>query len=61
MNDYAGATWLLFLSGDLYHFRGERTLDTYPNFEVSLDETRASRASVEEFHRDYGCRTLDPT
>ena len=44
----------LFLSGDLYHFRGERTLDTYPNFEVSLDETRASRASVEEFIETTG-------
>ena len=44
----------LFLSGDLYHFRGERTLDTYPNFEVSLEQTRASRKSVEEFLESTG-------
>lgn len=44
----------LFLSGDLYHFRGERTFDTYPNFEVSLEQTRDSRALVEEFLETTG-------
>ena len=41
----------VFLSGDLYHFCGERTFDTYPNFEVSLEQTRASRESVEDLLR----------
>ncbi len=47
-------TGRLLLSGDLYHFRGERTLDTYPNFEVNLDQTRTSRQSVEEFLQSSG-------
>ncbi len=44
----------LFLSGDLYHFSGERTFDTYPNFEVNLEQTVESRASTEEFLESTG-------
>ena len=37
------------LSGDLYHYTQERTLERLPTFEFSEEQTRASRASVEEF------------
>ncbi|MGH9679853.1 MAG: N-acyl homoserine lactonase family protein, partial [Candidatus Acidiferrales bacterium] len=37
------------LSGDLYHYPAEMTLDRVPTFEFSADETRASRKSVDAF------------
>ena len=37
------------LSGDLYHYPAEKTLDRVPTFEFSQDQTRASRVSVEAF------------
>jgi len=37
------------LSGDLYHYPQERTLGRLPTFEVSQDQTRASRASLDAF------------
>ena len=37
----------VLLSGDLYHYPAERTLDRLPNFEASREETIASRESVE--------------
>jgi glyoxylase-like metal-dependent hydrolase (beta-lactamase superfamily II) len=37
------------LSGDLYHYPQERSMARYPTFEFNLDQTRASRASLEAF------------
>ncbi len=39
----------VLLSGDLYHYPQERTLDRYPNFEVNEAQTRAARRDVEAF------------
>jgi glyoxylase-like metal-dependent hydrolase (beta-lactamase superfamily II) len=39
----------VLLSGDLYHYSQERTLDRLPTFEFSEEQTRASRKAVEEF------------
>ena len=36
------------LSGDLYHYPAERTLNRLPTFEVSEAETQAARAEVEQ-------------
>jgi glyoxylase-like metal-dependent hydrolase (beta-lactamase superfamily II) len=37
------------LSGDLYHYPAERTLNRLPTFEVSESETAAARAELEGF------------
>jgi N-acyl homoserine lactone hydrolase len=37
------------LSGDLYHYPAEMTLDRVPTFEFNAEETRASRKSVDAF------------
>lgn len=37
------------LSGDLYHYPEERTLNRLPTFEVSEEQTAASRRSLEAF------------
>lgn len=37
------------LSGDLYHYPEERSLDRFPVSEFNMEQTRASRAAVEEF------------
>jgi glyoxylase-like metal-dependent hydrolase (beta-lactamase superfamily II) len=42
------------LSGDLYHFPQERTLDKVPTFEFNKDQTRASRAALEAFMKLAG-------
>jgi N-acyl homoserine lactone hydrolase len=39
------------LSGDLYHYPAERTLNRLPTFEVSEAETQAARAELEQFLR----------
>ena len=39
----------VLLSGDLYHYPQERTLDRLPTFEFNEDQTRAARKSVETF------------
>jgi len=44
------------LSGDLYHYEAERTLDKVPTFEFDADQTRASRVSVEQFLERTGAR-----
>jgi N-acyl homoserine lactone hydrolase len=36
------------LSGDLYHYPEERTLNRLPTFDISEAQTAASRAEVEE-------------
>ena len=37
------------LSGDLYHYTAEKTLDRVPTFEFSQDQTRASRKTIDAF------------
>ena len=37
------------LSGDLYHYPQERTMNRLPTFEFNEEQTRASRKAVEEF------------
>jgi N-acyl homoserine lactone hydrolase len=37
------------LSGDLYHYPAEKTLDRTPTFDFSPDQTRASRREVDAF------------
>jgi glyoxylase-like metal-dependent hydrolase (beta-lactamase superfamily II) len=37
------------LSGDLYHYQQERTMDRYPTFEFDQKQTRAARAALETF------------
>jgi glyoxylase-like metal-dependent hydrolase (beta-lactamase superfamily II) len=37
------------LSGDLYHYAAERTMNRYPTFELNVEQTRASRAALETF------------
>ena len=39
----------VLLSGDLYHYPAERTLNRLPTFEVSEAETRAAREETERF------------
>lgn len=46
----------VLLSGDLYHYPQERTLDRYPNFEVSVAQTRTARRDVEAFLTRTGAR-----
>jgi N-acyl homoserine lactone hydrolase len=42
------------LSGDLYHYPAERALGRLPTFEVSEEQTKASRADVEAFLKRTG-------
>jgi hypothetical protein len=42
------------LSGDLYHYPEERTLDRLPTFEFNEAQTRAARMAVEAFLKKTG-------
>jgi glyoxylase-like metal-dependent hydrolase (beta-lactamase superfamily II) len=44
----------VLLSGDLYHFPQERTLDRVPGFDSDPAQTRRSRKEIEEFLRTTG-------
>lgn len=44
------------LSGDLYHYPAERTLNRLPTFEVSEADTQASRDELERFLRRTGAQ-----
>jgi N-acyl homoserine lactone hydrolase len=44
------------LSGDLYHYPAEKTLDRVPTFEFNQEQTRASRASVDAFLKKTGAQ-----
>jgi N-acyl homoserine lactone hydrolase len=39
----------IVLSGDLYHFAEERTLNRYPTFEFDQEQTRLARIEVDKF------------
>jgi glyoxylase-like metal-dependent hydrolase (beta-lactamase superfamily II) len=44
----------VLLSGDLYHFPQERTLNRFPVFEFDKDQTRRTRREIEEFLKATG-------
>jgi N-acyl homoserine lactone hydrolase len=44
------------LSGDLYHYPAERTLNRLPTFEVSEAETQAARTELEDFLKRTGAQ-----
>ena len=44
------------LSGDLYHYPAEKTLDRVPTFEFSAEQTRASRVEVDAFLKKTGAQ-----
>jgi glyoxylase-like metal-dependent hydrolase (beta-lactamase superfamily II) len=46
----------VLLSGDLYHYPQERTMNRYPTFEFNEEQTRASRAGVEAFMMRTGAK-----
>lgn len=39
----------LLVAGDLYHYPEERTLGKFPTFEYNVEQSRASRAAIDEF------------
>jgi len=46
----------VLLSGDLYHYPEERTLNRLPTFEFNVDQTRESRAAIEAFLKKTGAQ-----
>jgi N-acyl homoserine lactone hydrolase len=44
------------LSGDLYHYEEERTLNRLPTFEFSEEQTRAARQSLDAFLKKTGAQ-----
>jgi len=46
----------VLLSGDLYHYPQERTMNRYPTFEFNVEQTRMSRAGVEAFMMRTGAQ-----
>ena len=44
------------LSGDLYHYPEERTLNRYPTFEFNKDISAVSRKSIDEFLKKTGAQ-----
>jgi glyoxylase-like metal-dependent hydrolase (beta-lactamase superfamily II) len=51
-----GRTGGIVLSGDLYHYPEERTLNRLPTFEFDMDQTRQSREALEVFLKKTGAR-----
>ena len=46
----------IVLSGDLYHYPEERTLNRLPTFEFNVDQTRESRDALETFLKKTGAQ-----
>jgi len=46
----------VLLSGDLYHYRQERTLGRLPVFEFNADQTRVARQTVDAFLKRTGAQ-----
>ena len=44
------------LSGDLYHYPAEKTLDRVPTFEFNQEQTRASRVALDAFLKKTGAQ-----
>ncbi len=49
-------TGSVVLSGDLYHYPEERTLNRLPTFEFNVDQTRESRTAIEAFLKKTGAQ-----
>jgi len=49
-------TGAVVLSGDLYHYPEERTLNRLPTFEFNVDQTRESRAALDAFLKKSGAQ-----
>jgi N-acyl homoserine lactone hydrolase len=43
---------LVVLAGDLYHYPEERTTGRIPTFEFNAEQSKASRAKIEQFVKD---------
>jgi hypothetical protein len=46
----------VLLSGDLYHYPEERTLDRVPTFDVDPTQTRRTRMAVDAFLKKSGAQ-----
>ena len=46
----------VLLSGDLYHYPAERTLDRVPTFEVDAAQTRRTRTAIDAFLKKTGAQ-----
>jgi N-acyl homoserine lactone hydrolase len=46
----------VMLSGDLYHYLQERTLNRVPTFEFNPEQTRATRVAIEAFLKKTGAQ-----
>jgi len=46
----------VLLSGDLYHYPEERTLDRFPVFEFDREQTRRSRVEIEQYLASTGAK-----
>ena len=49
-------TGAVVLSGDLYHYPEERTLDRVPTFEFNQEQTRATRVTIDAFLKRTGAQ-----
>ena len=49
-------TGAVVLSGDLYHYPEERTLDRLPTFEFNVEQTRQSRRALDVFLKQTGAQ-----
>jgi len=47
------------LSGDLYHYPAEKTLDRTPTFDFSPEQTRTSRKEVDAFLKENKFAAVD--
>ena len=46
----------VLISGDLYHYPEERTLNRFPTTEFNVDQTAASRIKIEDFLKETGAQ-----
>jgi glyoxylase-like metal-dependent hydrolase (beta-lactamase superfamily II) len=46
----------VLLSGDLYHYHQSRTLQRVPKFDFDQEQSRATRATIEQFLRESGAQ-----
>jgi glyoxylase-like metal-dependent hydrolase (beta-lactamase superfamily II) len=46
----------VLLSGDLYHYPEEITLDRYPTFEFNKEQTQTARANIQAFLKQSGAK-----
>ena len=49
-------TGAVLLTGDLYHYPEERTLDRVPTFDFNREQTRATRVAIEAFLKKTGAQ-----